>query len=87
MAGTRELNKKEMEQVSGGWEYDGKREWLLGHEISCPYCNSGSREVVVFKASLKATNATFRCENCNRTFRYTYQRKQIWRIDDQGRGI
>ena len=66
MAGTRELNKAEMAHVSGGWEYDGKREWLRGNEISCPYCNNDSREIVVFRASLGASNAAFSCEDCRR---------------------
>ena len=87
MAGTRELNKAEMAHVSGGWEYDGKREWLRGNEISCPYCNNDSREIVVFRASLGASNAAFSCEDCRRSFRYVYHHKHIWRFDDQGRGI
>ena len=83
----RELNQDEMETVSGGWEYDGKREWLVGHNIECPYCGNGSRDVVVFKAALGPSCAMFKCNNCDRSFSYHYQSDKIWRFDDHGKGI
>lgn len=83
----RELTSAEAAQVYGGWLYDGHREWLQGYNIVCPYCQNERKDVVIFKAALGPSCATFRCEHCRRSFSYHYQSDKIWRFDDHGRGI
>ena len=34
------LTEKEMEQATGGFEYQGVLEWLNGYNIACPNCGN-----------------------------------------------
>ena len=84
----KELSMNELDQVSGGWEYDGKLKWLKGYIVPCPYCGSESEDVVRFRfIGNGGSGAHFRCENCNRPFSYHYLSDKIWRFDDNGHGI
>ena len=65
----KELSMNELDQVSGGWEYDGKLKWLKGYNVACPYCGSESEDVVRFRfIGNGGSGAHFRCENCTRPF-------------------
>ena len=64
------LSEKEMEQVAGGFEYDGVLEWLKGHNITCPKCGTED------EGSLKKRYATglhiyYTCEKCGQKFYYS----------------
>ena len=64
------LNKDEMEQAVGGFEYDGALNWLKGYNVHCPTC--GNEE----EASLKRRYASglhiyYLREKCGQKFNYT----------------
>ena len=84
--GIREIDAEELGTVAGGWEYDGSRTWLKGHDIVCPYCGSNSREDIDPKYTTQSS-VQFKCKICNRNFTYSYQSRQIFRFDDHGHGI
>ena len=64
------LNEKELEQIVGGFEYEGILEWLRGYNISCPNCrneNAGS----VKKRYATGLHIYYTCEHCEQKFFYT----------------
>ena len=69
MNAMKELKPSEMEQISGGWEYDGDIDWLKGINIQCPYCGAEGRETVQNHGRSKLT-AGFKCSRCNNRFQY-----------------
>ena len=83
MSDMKKLDSHELEQVSGGWEFDGPRDWLVGHDIVCPYCGNGRRDVVTFTGSTSKSSAYFKCLDCKRMFIYSHLRGKIELFDDQ----
>ena len=81
-----ELTPDEIEKVSGGYVYDGDLTWLLGHEITCPYCGEGSEEVVQFVTTVNQsrTNACFQCKACRKQFNFAYTYGMLMEFDDHG---
>ena len=69
---TRELTPNELEQVSGGWEYDGHIDWLKGVTIQCPYCGADDPETVKFICKRQSLRAFFECSQCKRTIEYLH---------------
>ena len=72
------INKDEMAQIVGGFEYDGVLKWLNGYNVKCPTC--GNEE----EASIKKRYATglhifYTCEKCGQKFNLTesYRKGQI----------
>ena len=64
------LNENEMEQVTGGFEYEGALEWPRGYNIACPTCGNED------KGSIKRRYATglhiyYTCESCGQKFNYS----------------
>ena len=64
------LNENEMEQATGGFEYEGALEWLRGYNIACPVCGNED------EGSTKRRYATglhiyYTCGNCGQKFYYT----------------
>ena len=88
MENRREIRAEELEQASGGFAYEGPREWLNGHRIVCPYCGCEDRGAILNQPSWRPNNAYFRCTGCDRNFSYHYNDRQgIIRFDDHGRGV
>ena len=60
------LNKNEMEQAAGGFEYNGILEWLRGHNIACPKCGNVNKGNFCSECGEKrpADAPLFRCDKC-----------------------
>ena len=69
------LNEKELEHVTGGWEYqsDKYQTWLNGYNVKCPYCGNEEKNVVE-KRGGSPSEVFFFCENCQRSFFIRYDR-------------
>ena len=67
----KELNVNEMEQISGGWVYDGPVEWLKGTNIKCLYCGAEDEETVHYLGR-STMHICFECRNCHNTVNYEY---------------
>ena len=64
------LNENEMEQATGGFEYDGILEWLKGYNIVCPNC--GNEDAGSLKRRYTtALHIYFTCEKCRQEFYLT----------------
>ena len=63
------LNDKDLEKVSGGWEWQNEKyqTWLNGYNVKCPYCGNEQKEVVERKAA-SPSEVLFRCNNCRKDF-------------------
>ncbi len=64
------LTNNEMEQVNGGFEYDGILEWLKGYNIVCPTCGNED-EGSITKRYATGIHIYFTCKNCGQKFNYT----------------
>ena len=75
MNADKKLTEKELEQVSGGWEYqsDKYQTWLNGYNIQCPYCGNEEKDVVQ-KHGGSPSEVYFECDNCGRSFIYRWDR-------------
>ena len=71
----KELNMEELEQVTGGWEYQSEKyqTWLNGYNIQCPYCGNEDEDVVK-KWAGSPSEVLFECNNCQKTFLLRYDR-------------
>ena len=65
------LSLEEMEQVSGGWEYNGFFEWLNGYNIKCPKCGNDDPNVVQ-KYAASTNEVLFKCTRCQQRFKLKY---------------
>ena len=65
------LDSKELEQVSGGWEFQSENnkyhQWLNGYNVKCPYCGNESADVVK-RIGASPSEVAFNCQNCHRFF-------------------
>ena len=75
MEENKELNMEEMDQASGGWEYqsDKYQTWLNGYNVKCPHCGSEDKDVVERKGA-SPSEVFFVCNNCVRSFVLRYDR-------------
>lgn len=76
------MRPEELEKVAGGFTYEGPKEWLRGHRIACPFCNSGDRNVIKERGSYRETSAYFRCAKCKRIFSYHFMNQrdiELWK--------
>ena len=75
MSNKQELNIEDTAQVVGGWEFqsEGKLTWLNGYDITCPYCNNTSADVVK-KIAASPSEVLFRCEACRKDFYLRWDR-------------
>ena len=73
----KELKANELEQVSGGWEYNGDVEWLKGYNIKCPYCGAEDEETVQYCGRSKML-VGFRCAHCAKQFQYLYSMGKVY---------
>ena len=76
MSNKQELNIEDTAQVVGGWEFqtEGKAlTWLNGYEITCPYCNNASADVVK-KIAASPSEVLFNCEACRKNFYLRWDR-------------
>ena len=64
------LSENEMEQVTGGFIYDGCLEWLKGYNITCPNCGNEDAGSVK-KRYATALHSYYTCEKCGQNFYYT----------------
>ena len=62
------LNKNEMEQAAGGFEYNGILEWLRGHNIACPKCGNADAGSITRRYAT-GLHVYFTCE-CGQNFFY-----------------
>ena len=68
--GKKILSKDEMEQVTGGFEYDGVLEWLKGYNIACPTCSNDDAGSVTRRYAT-ALHIYYTCGKCGQKFYYT----------------
>ena len=61
------LNENEMEQVSGGFEYEGVLEWLRGYDITCPACGNGDADSIKRRYAT-ALHSYYTCVKCGQNF-------------------
>ena len=76
MSNKQELNIEDTAQVVGGWKFqtEGKAlTWLNGYEITCPYCNNASADVVK-KTAASPSEVLFNCEACRKNFYLRWDR-------------
>jgi len=64
---TKILNNNEMEQVAGGFVYDGVFEWLKGFNITCPNC-ANEEEASLRKRYATGIHVYYTCEKCGQKF-------------------
>ena len=64
------LTEKEMEQASGGFEYQGVLEWLKGYNIACPNCGNDSEDSIS-KRYATGLHIYYTCGHCGQNFYYT----------------
>ena len=64
------LSVNEMEQATGGFEYNGCLEWLKGYNIVCPNCGCEDADSVKRRYAT-ALHVYYTCENCGQKFFYT----------------
>ena len=64
------LTENEMEQASGGFEYNGVLEWLRGYNIACPTCGN-EEESSIKKRYATGLHIYYTCEKCGQKFYYT----------------
>ena len=64
------LNEKEMEQVTGGFEYEGVLEWLKGYCFACPNCGNEDADSIERRYAT-ALHCYYTCRKCGQKFYYT----------------
>ena len=64
------LSENEMEQVTGGFIYDGCLVWLKGYNIACPNCGKDDTDSVKRRYAT-ALHSYYTCEKCGQNFYYT----------------
>ena len=64
------LSENEMEQATGGFEYEGVLEWLRGTNIACPSCGNDSADSVTRRYAT-ALHSYYTCGKCGQKFYYT----------------
>ena len=72
----KELNSEELGQVASGWEFHSEGKyltWLNGYDITCPYCNNASADVVK-KIAASPSEVLFKCEVCRKNFYLRWDR-------------
>ena len=67
----KKLNPEELEQATGGWEYNGFFEWLKGYNIKCPNCGNENADVVQ-KYAASTNEVLFKCAYCQQRFKLKY---------------
>ena len=76
MSNKQELNTEDTAQVVGGWEFQSEGKyltWLNGYDITCPYCNNASADVVK-KIAASPSEVLFNCEACRKNFYLRWDR-------------
>ena len=67
---TKILTENEMEQASGGFEYEGVLEWLRGYHIACPTCGN-EEESSITRRYATGLHIYYTCGKCGQKFYYT----------------
>ena len=76
MSNKQELNIEDTARVVGGWIFQSEGKyltWLNGYEITCPYCNNTSADVVK-KTAASPSEVLFNCEACRKNFYLRWDR-------------
>lgn len=71
---TTELNLDELTVITGGHELasvpDSKIDWLLGHNIRCPFCKTTEEKNFDIGLATNGSDAQCQCHACGRPFKY-----------------
>lgn len=67
---TKIMNKTDLEQIVGGFEYDGQLKWLKGYNVTCPTCGN-EEEDSIKKRYATGLHIYFTCEKCGQKFNLT----------------
>lgn len=80
-----ELTLDELTDVSGGYELtdspDIRIDWLLGHNIRCPYCKESDDGMIdVIGLAANKTDAQCQCHSCGKMYRYRLVDNHIYLV-------
>ncbi len=74
----KELNDEEMQQVFGGFIYEGgDGHKINGVNIKCPVCGVESKTLIRIIGETSGTTVCFMCRHCKNTFSYTYSNGKV----------